>query len=154
MSITMKKYAARIFMVIVITAPIACKQREKASDASAMSADSTSACYRWIQDRDTIQLSVKFNNGRVEGTLDFLFYEKDKSRGTIQGNMKGDTLFADYLFNSEGMTSQREVAFLRTKNSFLMGYGETTSHQNKELFKDPRHIIFDPNVELHKLPCD
>jgi hypothetical protein len=106
------------------------------------------SCYSFISDRDTIRLIVTVRDNSVEGSLDFNFYEKDKSTGTIAGEMTGDTLFANYQFSSEGVSSSRDVAFLRDGNSFIMGTGEVQSSGGKEVFKDRKTIQFDSGVVL------
>jgi hypothetical protein len=39
--------------------------------------------------------------------------------------MKGNTLFAEYKFLSEGTECIREVVFLKKENDFVEGYGDS-----------------------------
>jgi hypothetical protein len=125
----------------------------ESSTGNAMLEKDDVACYWQVQGRDTIKLSVQSANGKVDGKLDFLFYEKDKSRGTIAGEMKGDTLFANYRFTSEGTESYRDVAFLKRDDSFVMGYGEILNTGNREVFRNRKDIKFGEMVVLRKVPC-
>lgn len=67
--------------------------------------------------------------------------------------MKGDTLFANYTFASEGVLSYREVAFLKKEDSFLMGSGAIMTAGNREVFKSRREIEFSDRVILRNADC-
>ena len=67
-------------------------------------------CYQAVIEKDTITLTVDVNSvNEFKGELNNSYYEKDKSFGTLLGNVKGDTIFADYNFQSEGKTSIQRV---------------------------------------------
>ena len=78
------------------------------------------------------------------------YYQKDKSKGTIKGQLKCDTLFADYTFMSEGVESVREVVFIKIANGWVEGYGEIDDKDGKVTFKDRSKITFDNNVVLQE----
>jgi hypothetical protein len=42
-------------------------------------------CYRYTNKNDTVILKTVFANDFITGTLVYNFYEKDKNKGTIQG---------------------------------------------------------------------
>jgi hypothetical protein len=67
--------------------------------------------------------------------------------------MKGDTLFANYTFTSEGMLSYREVAFLKKENSFLLGSGEIMNTGNRDVFRNREEIEFSDRVLLKNVAC-
>lgn len=111
-------------------------------------------CYLGVSGRDSIQLTViRDNEGLVNGELNYLFYEKDKSRGTYSGRMKGDTLFADYTYSSEGMESKREIAFLQQGNTFTEGYGDAMEIQGVMTFKNPYTLQFGKGFVLNQVEC-
>lgn len=112
-------------------------------------------CYQAILEKDTITLSVDVNSvNEFRGELDYSYYEKDKSFGTLLGNVKGDTIFADYKFQSEGTTSIRELAYLKKDaNTYVEGYGEMIETNGKLSFKDRSKIKFDGNIVLKKIDC-
>lgn len=110
-------------------------------------------CYSHVQSRDTISLIIQSHQHQVSGRLEFRFFEKDKNVGTIDGKKSGDTLFALYTFTSEGITSYREVAFLKSENAYLLGYGEVISREGKEVFVNRREIKFDDRVILKEIDC-
>jgi hypothetical protein len=87
-------------------------------------------------------LSIFSQSKVITGSLVYNYYEKDKNSGTIKGNMYGDTLIADYIFNSEGITSTREVAFLKQQSAFIEGYGDMQEEGDKMVFKNRSNLSF------------
>jgi hypothetical protein len=110
-------------------------------------------CYRYIHNRDTVLLNTIYINGSVTGTLVYNFYEKDKNKGTIQGKMTGDILFADYSFSSEGIQSVRPITFRKIGENFIEGYGETENTNGKTFFKDPDSLNFAHSIVLKPYDC-
>lgn len=112
-------------------------------------------CYQAVIEKDTITLSFMINSvNQFEGELDYSYYQKDKSFGTLLGNVKGDTIFADYTFQSEGKTSVREIAFLKKDpDTFVEGHGEVVDVNGKASFKNKRKIKFDGNLVYNKIKC-
>ena len=85
--------------------------------------DGAGACYAYTGRGDTIQISLTSSEGEVAGEMDYALAEKDRNSGTLAGEWNGDTLYARYTFRSEGVTSEREVAFLRRGDGLVEGYG-------------------------------
>jgi hypothetical protein len=141
-----------VLLVLLSLFLVCCNQRESTSREE--KARYGKSCYSFIQKQDTINLLISLNEGKVEGVLEFRFYEKDQSTGAIEGEMRGDTLFAVYQFMSEGILSLREVAFLQKDTAFLMGIGEVTNAGNKEVFKNRKDISFPAALVLQQVPCD
>ncbi|MCP2026084.1 hypothetical protein L1276_001224 [Flavobacterium sp. HSC-32F16] len=111
-------------------------------------------CYSWTSKGSVIEMSFNVNSHQeVNGKLSINIVGKDKNEGTLIGNMKGDTLIADYTFNSEGVSSVREVAFLQRENTFIEGYGDVVTANDKVTFKDKTKLKFDPKNTLTKVDC-
>lgn len=112
-------------------------------------------CYSAIIKKDTISMSVTIHQDKsVTGKLDYNFYEKDKNEGTLVGELKGDTLLADYTFMSEGMSSVRQVAFLKKGNTYVEGFGDVVDdNKGKVTFKDVKQLKFDGKVVMKKVDC-
>ena len=94
-------------------------------------------CYLYASETDTISLNIEKLNKNVSGSLVYMLYEKDVNRGEISGIMKGDTLFADYEFMSEGKNSVRPIMFLQKGNQLIEGYAsgqDTTAYKFNEDF--------------------
>ena len=111
-------------------------------------------CYAWRANGSVIELSFNVNSHQeVNGKLSYNLVGKDKNEGTLFGNMKGDTLVADYTFNSEGTSSVREVVFLQKDGAFIEGYGDVATANNKVSFKDKSKLKFDQKNTLTKVDC-
>lgn len=111
-------------------------------------------CYEWRLNGSIIEMSFNVNSHQeVNGHLSYNLVGKDKNEGTLIGNMKGDTLVADYTFNSEGVTSVREVVFLQKDGTFIEGYGDIVEANDKVSFKDKTKLKFDQKNTLTKVDC-
>lgn len=112
-------------------------------------------CYSGSIKKDTILMNLTIKGNEVtNGKLSYKFYEKDKNQGTLVGELKGDTLIADYTFMSEGVSSVRQVAFLKKGNTYVEGYGDVVDdNKGKVTFKDKKQLKFDGNVVLSKVDC-
>jgi hypothetical protein len=112
-------------------------------------------CYSGSIKKDTILMNLTIKGNEVtNGKLSYKFYEKDKNQGTLVGELKGDTLYADYTFMSEGTSSVREVAFLKKGDSYIEGFGDVVDdNKGKVTFKDKKQLKFDGNVVLLKVDC-
>ncbi|MCG9791037.1 hypothetical protein [Flavobacterium algicola] len=115
----------------------------------------TKECYQAIIEKDTITLTVDVNSiNEFTGELNYSYEQKDKNFGTLLGNVRGDTIIADYTFQSEGKTSVKEVVFLKKDaNTILEGYGHTVDMNGKVAFKDKSNLKFDGNVVYNKIAC-
>jgi hypothetical protein len=110
-------------------------------------------CYRYIKKADTVTLKTIDVNGFVTGTLVYNLYQKDKYSGTIQGQMKGELLIADFSFFSEGVKSVRQVAFKKKGKNLIEGYGETEDKNGKATFKNIDSLNFAHSILLLKTDC-
>ncbi|SFC11052.1 hypothetical protein SAMN04487907_102279 [Zunongwangia mangrovi] len=93
-------------------------------------------CYLYASATDTISLNIQKLDETISGSLIYMLKEKDINRGQISGKMKGDTLFAEYSFMSEGENSFRPVMFLQKDNQLIEGYltEDSTSYKFNEDF--------------------
>ena len=110
------------------------------------------ACYAYLQGRDTIYLQLDINGKKAKGELSYSLFEKDANKGTFNGEFVGDTLIADYSFESEGTRSIRQIAFLREGERLVEGYGESVEQNGKMVFKNLHEIRFG-TLMLTKVEC-
>lgn len=108
-------------------------------------------CYRFAATGDTARLAIEEHHGKVSGRLSYDYAGKDSNDGHVEGHMRGDTLFADYEFQSEGTTSVREVVFLRRGDAWVEGYGPGEEVNGKFVL---RKDSLDFNNELLLEPID
>lgn len=149
--------------LVLMSVLVSCKKEEEkqvetipdASEKIVVEEQVSDECYSGSIKKDTILMNLTIKGNEVtNGKLSYKFYEKDKSEGTLVGELKGDTLIADYTFMSEGVSSVREVAFLKKGDSYIEGFGDVVDdNKGKVTFKDKKQLKFDGNVVLLKVDC-
>ena len=110
-------------------------------------------CYTYTKNKDTASLSIMSSGHVVTGELHYQLFEKDSNHGIIKGEMRGDTLVADYIFGSEGEQSIRQVAFLKKDGKLLEGFGDVTEDNGKMVFKAISTLKFGDAIEFKKVNC-
>lgn len=135
------KFTILLFLAILA---IACHTKKEQQTNEATS------CYTYTENRDTVKMTLTIANKNVTGELTYRLFEKDRNDGHFNGVMSGDTIIADYEFESEGMRSVREVIFLKRGTAFVEGFGPTDSSGAR--FLTHRELTFS-GIELHKCDC-
>lgn len=140
-----------------------CKNQNTHSNESNPATDSISVdvkptypiitCYEEISGKDTFYLYVERFETTAKGKMDYLFSEKDQSRGNFVGVMKGDTLIADYTFNAEGTTSVRQMVYLFFRDKAVEGYGPVVEENGRMRFKDLHALTFGEGLNLQQVEC-
>jgi hypothetical protein len=113
----------------------------------------TLTCYKYVSGKDSVRIQLTTAGTQVKGQLVYSLFEKDKNTGTFEGQMSGDTLFAEYTFQSEGSTSVREIALLKRENTLVEGYGEVKEENGKMVFTNKNALTFSGNMVLQETPC-
>jgi hypothetical protein len=112
-----------------------------------------SECYIYTKNRDTAKLKINTENEELTGDLSYNLFEKDSNKGTISGEVKGDTILAEYTFDSEGMRSTREVVFLKRDRKLYEGFGEVQEKNGKTVFKDRTKLKFGDAIVFSLTDC-
>ncbi|MGN6439617.1 MAG: hypothetical protein ACTHMM_24030 [Agriterribacter sp.] len=143
---------------------MACNNNKTADDTAAIVDSSAAAtpgepannslCYAYTNNKDSILLHLTTEGNKVTGNMVYSLFEKDKNTGTIEGEIKGDTIFMNYTFLSEGISSIREIAFLKKGNTLSEGFGEVEQQDNKTVFKNKSLLSFSQNIVLQQTPCE
>jgi hypothetical protein len=144
------------FLLFVLFCLIACKKSPKAETIAKSEEEKpvvVGDCYMSVSGQDSILMQFVIENTSVAGQLHYRLTEKDKSGGALFGEMRGDTLIADYKFISEGIEAEREVAFLRRGNEFVEGFGDSEDKEGRVVFKNVSALRFE-GQPLHKTDCD
>ncbi len=115
---------------------------------------SVSGCYRAVLGRDTSLMQLMQQGEQLSGRLSFKNYEKDASKGFVQGMVHGDTLQLWYTFSSEGVNSVMEIYFLKHNEDLLRGIGPVANSKDSAFYKDPPNLKFDVDPVFHNIPCD
>jgi len=155
----MKKVLA--ITVIILVVLVSCKKAEPAPEITPdppkeaeVAEPAGDQCFASRLNGNIVALSFNVNSHQeVNGKLSYNLTGKDKNEGTLIGNMKGDTLIADYTFISEGVSSVREVVFLQKDGTLIEGYGDVVDANNKVTFKDKKKLKFDAKNTLTKVDC-
>tara|TARA_R110000868_G_scaffold49204_4_gene158786 strand:- start:269 stop:736 length:468 start_codon:yes stop_codon:yes gene_type:complete len=138
---------------------ISCKKEKKetttVAEKTVVETPSFHECYSAVIKKDTVYMTLNIKGDQlVSGKLSYIFYEKDKNFGTLVGEIKNDTLYADYSFMSEGIASVRQVVFLKKGNNYVEGYGAVIDdNKGKVIFKDVKQLNFDGSMILSKVDC-
>ena len=128
-------------------------ETNKVATDTAMVKIGETSCYSFIKNRDTAKLTFMSTNGITTGELSYKLYEKDSNKGIIEGEMRGDTLLAEYTFNAEGKESVRQVAFLKKGNQLIEGFGEVEEKDGKMMFKNTSTLTFGNSIVFEKVDC-
>ena len=151
----MKTILSLVFIALLISCNTKEENKRKidtaAPDAAAIMRGKS--CYQHINGRDTVVMAIVMSANNANGELVYKLDGKDKNDGTFSGTFIGDTLYADYTFNSEGTKSVRETVFLRRKDALIQGFGEMTESGNRQSFIDPKKVKFDESLVLRKKDC-
>lgn len=154
----MKKYLVLFFgIALSLSACTSNNSNQTANDSAAVDTTITNSsqqsCYAYIKDRDTAKLTM-INSGTIAtGKLSYNLYEKDKNNGVLEGELRGDTLVADYTFNSEGKKSVRQVVFLKKGDQLIEGFGDVQETNGKMVFKNMANVKFGEGMVFNKVEC-
>lgn len=129
------------------------KQQAETTNQTVTADSSTARCYAYYSDKDTIRLTLTQTGETVTGDLLYQLSEKDRNMGTISGRMQGDTLLADYKFQSEGVESVREVAFMAKGGGLIEGYAPVAEQNGKMIFSDRSALKFTSTMPLSPISC-
>jgi|GEM_PF-1605074 len=109
-------------------------------------------CYVATLSKDVYTLNVQSQTDeQVSGTLSFKNFQKDSSSGTFAGIYKDGILLADYSFQSEGMNSVLQVAFKKSPDGFVRGFGDMDSTGTR--FADVANLTYD-DTQVFKASSD
>ena len=109
-------------------------------------------CHTMIYNRDTAHLILSVKDTIVTGQLEYKRFEKDYNNGIVKGVLANDVIIADYVFQSEGTESIREVVFYVKGDSLYEGFGEVKVNGKITKFVDNRNLKLMPSPFV-KVPC-
>ncbi len=154
-------------IVISFIFVVACNSREPANTADVAIKEDTitelryvaktpltlPGCYSMIAGRDTATLKLNVAENQVTGNLKYKLREKDSNTGTLTGVIKDSLIVATYTFQSEGMSSEREVVFKIEGNSLIEGFGELNTNGGTIKYKNKAKLQFHNNHLFVKGAC-
>ncbi|MCE7058920.1 lipocalin family protein [Dyadobacter sp. CY343] len=113
----------------------------------------THDCFVYTAAKDSAFLHIEVEGQKVTGELFYAFYEKDKNKGKLEGEMRGDTLLGQYKFMSEGSESTREVVFLKNGSGWVEGFGDIKQKRGVTVFKDRSKLNFKNGLAFKGIRC-
>lgn len=109
-------------------------------------------CFRFVANRDTYDLNFLREGNIIRGSMRFNNFEKDKSSGTIDGTVNGDTLKIFYRFNSEGTLSVRQLYLKQEADKIITGTADEEHRADSAFIKKPSTVTFD-GIIYEKINC-
>lgn len=114
---------------------------------------SIKGCYAATLSKDVYTINIASQTGEnFSGTLSFKNFEKDSSSGSYAGTYKNEILLGTYSFESEGMHSEMDVVFKKTKDGFVRGFGDMNTTGEK--FVDVGKITYDSTYTFRPISCE
>lgn len=145
MVVIVQNHNMKIILQFMVAAVVIASCQSTASNVD------PAGCYRMIIKNDTAIISLNTQGDSVSGSLSYNWYERDDNDGTFKGAIKNDSLIlADYTFQSEGVTSVRQVVFKLKDSVLLQGYGELQERNDTAFFRDVNLVIFDTKNPFRK----
>ncbi|HEY1041390.1 MAG TPA: hypothetical protein VGE63_01555 [Candidatus Paceibacterota bacterium] len=156
----MKKAIITLIILIIIVAGVSLILAKKQTNAPVTETPTTETaqdikgCYIARLAKDVYTLNIQNQtNEAVTGTLAFKNFEKDSSSGTFSGMYQNDVLLGVYSFSSEGMDSVMQVAFKKTPEGFVRGFGDVTTEGNTVKFNDVNALEWDTKAVFKAEAC-
>ena len=149
-----------IVIFVLILSLIGCKNKsEEAKETSTQIMESNEptgllevGCYAYNANKSAIKFEIMdIKDDIIKGNLKYRLAEKDANIGTFEGVLIDDILLGDYTFQSEGLTSTREVIFKIINGQLIEGYGNMDEEGTH--FVNTDHVTFTSTMPLTKMNC-
>ena len=124
-------------------------QSEKVVKATEVQAEKLISvqCYKALYQEDTIELKMNtLKNGKITGDMVMKIFNMPKKVGKIDGEFRGDTLFASYTFiqgTYDKLTYKNPMAFLKRGNELILGNGKIGTTMGASFFVKGEPIDFE-----------
>ena len=115
--------------------------------------DFLTGCYRNVLSGDTAFLKINVHELIVDGTLNYKRAQKDSNEGTFTGTIRGDIILIHYKFQSEGITSIREIAFKIKGAQLVEGFGDILVKGDSAVFENVSSLNFQDAQTFNKVAC-
>jgi predicted SnoaL-like aldol condensation-catalyzing enzyme len=111
-----------------------------------------SVCFLHTQAKDTTSVELMVKDNKVTGHLNWMPYEKDSRKGTLEGTLKNDTIRATWSFMQEGMKDTIGVNFLLKGETLAQKPLKFNSKTGREQTDEAAGytLVYDASTKLHK----
>lgn len=134
-------------------APITASDSPKVVTEAEQISPNASGCYFSLLKKDTAKLQLTIDGSQVNGSLDYIRFQKDSNRGSISGKVIDSLIVADYTFQSEGLKSVRQVVFKIKGDKLIEGFGDIEMKGDTARFKDIFSLKFLSAQPFNKIDC-
>lgn len=148
------------YIVLALGAGILVSCHQQAQQQNAVVTDSLPVetekkvnCYEKVAGRDTIQLTLSYQDSVATGRLVYNFFEKDKNTGEFRGIRQHDIIRGKYIFFSEGVESSRPVVFKVTKEQAFEAIPESFDQQGIPVFPAENNQLKFDSIPLESGAC-
>jgi hypothetical protein len=105
-----------------------------------------------LQDGSVVSVTVEESDGKVKGTLSYLFAQKDSGSGEYQGVREGDHYRVVWSYTIEGSAQKEEVVFKIEGDQWIRKNGELLEKDGILILKDEANTPYDEL--LRKVSCE
>jgi hypothetical protein len=110
-------------------------------------------CYEMIINKDSAYLQLTDSGYFYTGKLIYKRFEKDSNNGIVSLSKEKDHLSGWYTFQSEGMTSVRQIIFKAYDGKLAEGFGEIAVISDSAFYKYPVTLQFEETHPFIKVNC-
>lgn len=123
------------------------------NDNAGVNTTNISGCYVSKMNKDSALLKLTISDTSVTGELSYHLYEKDSNSGTITGSIHDSVIVANYTFQSEGMTSVRQVIFKMNNDTLVEGFGNIRTKGDTAEFINVSELQFQKDRPFLRTAC-
>jgi hypothetical protein len=139
-------------LLFVCAGLVSCNKNQKEANAPSLAEKPISVqCYKALYEKDTVELKINtLKSGKISGEMEMKFLDMPIKTGTIAGELRGDTLFADYSFiqgTNDKVTFKNPIAILKRGEELILGNGQIETYLGSSYFAKGKPIDFD-NVKF------
>lgn len=129
------------------------QQNSVVTDSLPVETEKKVNCYEKAVGRDTIQLTLSYQDSVATGRLVYNFFEKDKNAGEFRGIRHHEIVRGKYIFFSEGVESSRPVIFKVTKEQAFEAIPESFDQQGIPVFPAENSQLKFDSIPLEAGAC-
>lgn len=129
------------------------QQNSVVTDSLPVETEKKVNCYEKAVGRDTIQLTLSYQDSVATGRLVYNFFEKDKNAGEFRGIRHHEIIRGKYIFFSEGVESTRPVIFKVTKEQAFEAIPESFDQQGIPVFPTENSQLKFDSIPLEAGAC-
>lgn len=111
-----------------------------------------SVCFLRAEGKDSTSVELLVKDNKVTGHLNWMPYQKDSRKGTLEGTLKNDTIRATWSFMQEGMKDTLGVNFLLKGETLAQKPLKLNTKTGREQTDEAAGYtqVYDASTKMHK----